>query len=130
VSDRSTFLLVTDFERLEDWCRKVRRLFDWSTPFLVGSALTSPDYRDVDVRVILRDEQFDGQWAADGDPTKVRFINAAVSTWGQRETGLPIDFQVQRQSDANAAFDGRREPMGDRDWRLIPTSGVPKPEAP
>jgi hypothetical protein len=103
---RSTFLLLADFERVEEWCRGIRLLFG-RFPYLVGSAL----------RLILADDEFDAEWS---DPVKVRLMNRALSTWGQRETGLPIDFQIQRQSNANERWPGGvRNPMGGRDWSLI-----------
>lgn len=124
---RSTFLLMSDFERLEEWCRNVRRVFDGNIPYLVGSANDRPDFRDVDLRVILSDDVFD---AAYRNPVKVRLMNRAISTWGQRETGLPIDFQIQRQTEANTEYmSARRNPMGIRDWSQIATSGTP-PSAP
>lgn len=113
---RSTHLLLTDFERVEEWCRGVRILFG-QPPYLVGSAISRPDYRDIDLRLILSDEDFDAEWR---NPVKVRLMNRAISTWGQRETGLPIDFQIQRQSAANARWPNEvRNPMGVRDWSVI-----------
>jgi hypothetical protein len=121
---RSTFLLLSDFERLEEWSRLVRVLFDGQTPLLVGSALRTVEYRDVDLRLILGDGLFDRYWA---NRVKVRLANRAVSIWGQEETGLRIDFQIQRRTEAEAAYpDGLRVPMGIRDWALIPTSGTPR----
>lgn len=120
---RHTYLLMSDFERLEEWCRNVRIAFDGATPYLVGSATTRPDYRDVDLRLILADEIFDAQWS---DWVKVRLVNRAISIWGQEETGLPIDFQIQRRTEASAEFGHEaRHPMGIRNWKTIPTSGVP-----
>lgn len=120
---RGSYLRIDEFERLEEWARLVRILFDGEVPYLVGSVQTRPDYRDVDLRLILDDETFDATWR---DPVKVRMINRAVSAWGQRDTGLPIDFQLQRRTEANAEFpDGFRNPMGLRDWTLQRTSGVP-----
>ena len=120
---RTTALHISDFERLEDWARKVRRVLKLGFPlWLVGSALARSDYRDVDVRAILSDERFDAEWA--GDLLRIRYLNAALSTWGQRETGLPIDFQLQRMTEAKV-YEGARHPVGDRDWAIIPTSGVP-----
>ncbi len=76
----------------------------------------------MDVRLILPDAVFDRWWS---DPVRLRVLNHAVSTWGQRETGMPIDFQVQRQTEANASFPGReRNPMGGRDWRRITPMGT------
>jgi hypothetical protein len=132
----SSYLLLSDFERLEEWCRNVFALFS-EVPYLVGSATRTEKYRDVDVRLILADDHFDAAWGPhDGDDglgdarLRLRLMNRAVSIWGQQETGLPIDFQIQRQTEANAQYPVRpgnvRNPMGLRDWTNIPTSGVPK----
>ena len=119
---RSSFLQLHDFERLEDWSKKVLALTG-EVPYLVGSVLKRPDFRDVDLRIILRDAVFDRWWT---DPVRVRYLNAALSEWGTRETGLPIDLQVQRMTEANEAFGGEyRNPMGLRDWSMMPTSGTP-----
>lgn len=124
MSGRATFLVQSDFDRLEDWCRMVRVIFGpVFGPYLVGSVLDKPDYRDVDIRVMVEDRRFDRLFR--GRLEAVRFLNRAFSVWGQQETGLPIDFQVQRQTEANAEFSGRRNAMGIRDWSQIPTSGVP-----
>lgn len=120
---RGSYLVQSDFDRLEDWCRLVRVIFQGANPYLVGSATQRPDYRDVDIRVILTDSTFDLYQRT--RPERIRYLNRAISVWGQQETGLPIDFQVQRATEANAEFTGTRNPMGTRDWALIPTSGVP-----
>ena len=121
---RATFLIQSEFDRLEDWCRMVRVIFGPSFgPYLVGSVQERADYRDVDIRVLMSDANFDAVFRR--RPEAVRFLNRAFSVWGQQETGLPIDFQVQRQTEANAEFSGARNAMGVRDWSLIPTSGVP-----
>jgi hypothetical protein len=121
---RSTFLVQSDFDRLEDWCRMVRVVLGGHGPFLVGSVTERADYRDVDLRTILPDKSFDRLFRKRLEA--VRFLNRGFSIWGQQETGLPIDFQVQRMTEANAEFDKPRNAMGVRDWSIIPTSGVPK----
>jgi hypothetical protein len=124
---RFSYLLQSDFERLEEWCRHVRKLFR-AHPYFVGSATQRANFRDVDLRLILPDERFDAEWSA---VVRVRLMNRAISIWGQQETGLPIDFQIQRQTEANEQYpDGPRNPMGTRDWSLIETSGVPAPPQP
>jgi len=121
---RCSYMLQSDFERLEEWCRNVRQLFH-NQPYFVSSAAGRSDFRDVDIRLIVRDEEFDSQW---NDIVKVRLMNRAISIWGQQETGLPIDFQIQRMTEANVEFGDRpRNAMGSRRWESIPTSGVPKP---
>lgn len=125
MSTRSTFLVQSDFDRLEDWCRMVGVIFaPGFGPYLVGSAMERSDFRDVDIRVMLRDRMFDRLFR--GRLEVVRFVNRAFSVWGQQETGLPIDFQIQRFTEANAEFTKPRNPMGLRDWSSIPTSGVPR----
>jgi hypothetical protein len=120
---RATFILMSDFERLEEWCHKVRIAFGGEVPYLVGSATERSDYRDVDIRIIADDATFDANYH---DPVRVRIVNRMVSIWGQQETGLPIDFQIQRMTEANAQFNGTRNPMGTRNWTTIRTSGVPE----
>lgn len=122
---RASYLIQSDFDRLEDWCRMVRVILAGHGPFLVGSATERADFRDVDVRTILSDSAFDRLFRRRTEA--VRFLNRAFSVWGREETGLPIDFQVQRMTEANEAFPKPRNAMGVRDWSRIPTSGVPGP---
>ncbi len=104
---RATYLLQSDVALLKQWGAAVRVMFFGEVPYLVGSALTSADYRDVDVRVILDDPDH----AALAGILKVSSLNVAVSLWGQKATGLPIDFQVQQMTEANRDFNGRRHPI-------------------
>lgn len=80
--------------------------------FLVGSALERKDYRDVDVRVILEDDVFD-RLAALTDISQGRqsSFNLAFSVLGERMTGLPVDFQIQRSTEANRDFFGVRQAL-------------------
>lgn len=91
-------------------------------PYLVGSALLSKEWRDVDVRVILPDDQYEadglgepgrgclnGKWVA---------LSLAFSSLGREMTGLPIDFQIQQQSDANQRYPGPRNAIGMIELRL------------
>lgn len=83
-------------------------------PYLVGSALKTTKWRDVDVRLILSDEDYLIQF---GDPNasrpsrKLMLTNLFYSIAGQKLTGLPIDFQVQQQTDANKKFPGKRSSL-------------------
>ena len=83
-------------------------------PYHVGSSLDSKDWRDVDVRLILPDDEFvamfghiDQRWP---NP-KYAAIVLAFCALGEKMTGLPIDFQIQPQSYANKAFPGQRNPL-------------------
>lgn len=86
-----------------------------STAYLVGSALVTTNWRDVDVRVILTDEEFDRQI---GKLTRPRALNKrwnalclAFASLGREMTGLPIDFQIDQQTDANERYDGPRSAL-------------------
>lgn len=75
----------------------------------VGSSLLNKDgWRDVDVRVILDDEVWDAMEL--GDPRNPhdnrRWVAycLALSSFGRDLTGLPIDCQLQRRTEANEQF--------------------------
>lgn len=114
MNGRSTHLLISELVLLKDWAIHVRRVF--GTPFLVGSALTTKDYRDVDVRVLLDEDEWTALFPGldDADPRDARWsgICTAFSLWGQKATGLPIDFQLQRRVRANEQYPGRRNALG------------------
>lgn len=103
--NRATFLNMTQYRLLEDWAMT----FDVAgneVLYLVGSALTDPAWRDVDVRLILDDAEY----GALDDAVSIRRLNFLVSMWAESVTRLPVDFQVQSSSDSRA-FDGRRHPL-------------------
>lgn len=74
-------------------------------PYHVGSSVLNKHWRDVDVRLILEDEKYEREGL--GDPKhphqNARWIalTLAFSALGKAMTGLPIDFQIQQQTEAN-----------------------------
>jgi hypothetical protein len=91
-------------------------------PYLVGSALFSKTWRDVDVRIILDDDEYEamglgkpnlthhnGKWVA---------LCLAFSALGKQMTGLPIDFQIQQRTRANEEFQQSRSALGVIELRL------------
>lgn len=77
-------------------------------PYHVGSSLTKKaNYRDVDVRLILPDDEYESffgiPFSKEPDPRKLRLTmwNFAWTTLGRKVTGLPVDFQFQQQTLAN-----------------------------
>ena len=97
---------------LDQACIGVARAFG-TKPYLVGSAMEKGDWRDVDVRVMLDDDDFDRLF-----PGPVARVNplwsllcVTISEHLSRVTGLPVDFQVQRVSDANARYPYARHPL-------------------
>lgn len=111
---RHNYLQMSDYRLLNEWCRLLNDMFSQDTVFgcyMVGGVLTDPNYHDVDLRLIIPDDVY----AARYDDKKRKYLNLAISIWGQKVTGLPIDFQIQPQSLANERYPGasRRHPMGD-----------------
>lgn len=102
---RVSFLTVSQTFDLSVACRPLSG-FGFGT-FHVGSSLTRADYHDVDLRCIMPNSEFDVMFVDDNDP-KLKFLNVAISEWIGARTGLPIDFQFQRMTDANEKFNGPR----------------------
>lgn len=111
---------------LDGWAREVKAAFG-ETPYMVGSACNSTAWRDVDVVLILNDEKWDhlfGPYDAEKPIERQRgvaggwhnpFLSAmqvAFSVWGREATGLPIDFKIQRLTEANTEHSGPRNALG------------------
>ena len=97
---------------LDEACRPIAEAFD-ETPYLVGTAVSRQEYRDVDVRLILDDYQYDRLVAVAGRDL-VAFLSLAIGEYLAARTGLPIDFQVQQMTAANERHTGSRNPLGVR----------------
>lgn len=100
---------------LDSACQPLLEAFGWST-YLVGTAMEPRDGkppRDIDVRTIMGDKRHDKLKKAIG--TKgIAFLGIAVGQYLASLTGLPIDYQIQRQTEANALHSGPRNPLGHR----------------
>lgn len=106
---RVSFLTVSEFFRLDAACASIASA--WDEPYLVGSVLTRPDYRDVDLRLMLPDDQFAAMFQ---NKYALLLMNTTVSDWLKAMTSLPIDFQFQDHTKANVEHQGMRNPMGQR----------------
>ena len=108
--DRRSYLSTLQFHRLEHACAEVNRCLG-HPPYLVGSSTKRPDYRDVDLRSVLPDDEFDALFGSSIEFWSLFCL--AVSAYLSQVSGLPIDYQVQRRTEANAKFGGKtRNPMG------------------
>lgn len=112
---------------LEMACKQIRAAFapgddGYGDIFIVGSCLERPDWRDVDVRMMLDDDSFaamfpsvirpydaGGTW--EFDPRWTLMVTS-ISEWMKRQTGLPIDFQFQPMTHANEKHAGKRYAAG------------------
>ncbi len=98
---RATYLTTYDLHRLDLAVTPLRRLCP--DIYLVGTVLTSADWRDVDVRMIMADDEFDSTFA---NPLLWEAFCLTTTSWLRSMTGLPIDFQAQRMSEANEKHQG------------------------
>lgn len=84
--------------------------------YVVGSVLERADWRDVDIRMIMEDDVFARNFPNAGNhwefDAKWLLLTVAISDWLSKETGLPIDFQIQPNTHANAHHRGRRDAIG------------------
>lgn len=109
---RKSHLTTAQFAILNDACIPVCEAFE-SPPYLVGSVTERADYRDIDLRIILEDEEFDRLFA--GRVLLWSMICVSVGQYLANATGLPIDFQIQRMTEANEKHPTtHRNPMGMR----------------
>lgn len=105
---RACYLSPPDFHRLDWACRPVTAAFG-SPVYLVGSALRTAAYRDVDLRLILPDDEA----ASFTGPVRL-LLNIALSDLIAKAAGVPapVDFQIQSMTEANVPEHGARNPLG------------------
>jgi hypothetical protein len=105
---------------LELACQHLNAAFGEFGCYVVGSSLERPDWRDVDVRFIMEDKAFEAEFPDAGPVDRNRWefdpkwlvLTTSISKWLSDQTGLPIDFQFQPQSHANARHKGVRNAVG------------------
>lgn len=102
---RAIYLRVDQVRALDHWCWLLSMSFG-RQPWLVGSVLEHRRWRDVDVRIELPDDVLNALPIARLD------LNMLLSEWGHRLTGLPIDCQVQGETEFAEHADRPRNPRG------------------
>ena len=107
---RPCLLTTSELHSLDAACSLIRRAFG-RPPYLVGTAGygTAESYRDVDVRLILDDDKFD---ALCSTRERWELLSLSIGAYLRERTGLPVDFQVQRMTEANELHDKPRNPLG------------------
>lgn len=110
-------------DRAKPWARDTVMRFGRPV-YLVGSALEEPNPRDIDVRVVLSDAEFDARW---GNPSgwhvhgegwrQYAHDMGKLCKQGSRRLALNLDFQVQR-------FSSAQEYAGKRCMRLDDVEGI------
>lgn len=91
--------------------------------FLVGSAIARPDFRDIDLRLIMDDADFKSVFPDAGDnwehDPRWLLVVTSIAEHLRKITRLPIDFQIQPITLANKRYPtGERHSIGVR----LPTS--------
>lgn len=113
---RANWLPAPAYFNLNAACAIINAAFEGGFGcYLVGSSLERRDHRDVDVRYIMRDEEFDRLFPCGGERAHDALWSLmclSISLWLSQQSGLPVDFQIQRQSNANAKHKGRRSALG------------------
>lgn len=110
--NRASFLSTSQIQALHVACLQVTEALGHH-PYLVGSAITYPHWRDVDIRSIIPDDEFDALFG--GREQIWGLFSFAVSGLLSAMTGLPVDYQVQRMTQANTNYpDGERHALGFR----------------
>lgn len=107
---RKSGLTTLELHVLDVACRPIWAAFGGT--YLVGTAQTGGPFRDVDVRTILYDDDFDRMFGGEGGKAVWSLFCLSVALMLAQQTGLPIDYQVQRMTEANAKYDGRRNALG------------------
>ncbi len=114
-AQRATFVGAPQQFELNFAVRAVTEAFGYCC-YQVGSSLEKRDFRDVDIRCILDDEDFDRMflgWQHNHLDARISLLNCAISLWLSTRSGLPVDFQFQRMTEANKTNPkGRRNAIG------------------
>jgi hypothetical protein len=107
---RANYIPAPHFFNLNQACRVLVDAFG-AHIYLVGSAIERREYRDVDVRCILPDEDFDRLFPGlSGNPSRDALWSvmcSAISLQLSQHSGLPVDFQIQQQTECNTWSSGR-----------------------
>jgi hypothetical protein len=115
---RKSGLTTLDLHKLELACQQVWEGFGSGTSgstYLVGTAQTGGKYRDVDVRTILPDDEFDALFCRPDTNGRALWslLCSSIGRMLAEQTGLPIDYQIQRATQANEKYPGgNRNPIG------------------
>lgn len=103
------YLTTTQYFKLDVACIPLWSAFQDNCfgVYMVGSALRKPDWRDVDIRVMMEDAEYDRMFPVVDkwdESALQKLMCISISNYLSSVTGLPIDFQIQKQSSANARY--------------------------
>jgi hypothetical protein len=107
---------ATGQDLLDHWGATLYEAFGEVAYHVGSSAMKKTGWRDVDVRMIMEDDKFEqlfGKYHAGRCHAFWVAMMLSFSLWGQKVTGLPIDFQIVKRSDVTKAdWEKPRNPLG------------------
>jgi len=109
-TQRANYIRGPHYFNLNMACRSVEEAFGFGYGvYLVGSSLERRDYGDVDVRCVLPDEEFARLFPGLTPGHELRhafwsLLCSSISLYLSQHSGLPVDFQIQQATWANAEF--------------------------
>lgn len=131
---RFNYLRQPHIGRIDIALQPVLLALNEHSAYFVGSVLQRPNFNDIDIVVIMDDEKYDALFGPSGGTIApfAKWFNAASSELLRNMTNLPIDFRVQRFTNANKVYGGDehvRDPIGlngngpdyDPAWKYIET---------
>lgn len=115
---KASYVGVPAIFELQMACHVLVKAYNASI-YHVGSSLERPDWRDVDLAMILADEDFAREFpnaplhsaAWEIDP-KWLVLTVSISKWLSEKSGVPVDFKFQPRTFANERHKGPRNPIG------------------
>lgn len=102
---RPHYIPSVNWVNLNIACEVINQSMDGFGCYLVGSSLQRRDHWDVDVRYIMYDDKYDHLFRGPDGGWKNGFWSlmcTTISFWLSQQSGLQVDFQIQRQTQANA----------------------------
>lgn len=115
---RANYLPAPHYYNLNQACVIVNKALGEFGCYLVGSSIKRRDFRDVDVRHIMADAAYDRMFGDQNGWTNPLWslMCTTFSSWLSQQSGLPIDFQIQRMTQANENHPTKtghdRQPLG------------------
>jgi hypothetical protein len=117
---KATYIGAPAIFALEMACQQINAAFSGFGCYLVGSALERADWRDVDVRFIMADDDFACLFPGVSDLShpfweydpRWLLLTVSITAWLRQQTGLPVDFQIQPQTFANERHSKPRSAIG------------------
>src|SRR6185295_7651429 len=103
---RANWIGAPQYFQLNHACMLLAQAFGHGI-YLVGSSMERRDFRDVDVRCMLEDQDFDRLFPPDEmGGARWSIMNVVISQWLAAQSDLPVDFQFQSQIKANRDYGG------------------------